>query len=434
METATAPAPAAPTIVHDRPAPKPLPAPTREIRVSTMAPSNPKPTPQPPPEPEPEEREVEAAPEKPATPPQEKSQREKIREKLEETANKKARQDAPPEPTPQPTPEPEKGKKVSPWKLLDAEKKARALAEQQLQEVKKGILPESDRKSIEERLTKAEQRAKELEDEIRFVDYQKSDEFKTKYRAPYEDAWKRAMTELSEITVPDGKGGERAVSTEDVLQLVNLPLGQARDIADERFGKFADDVMAHRKEIRRLFEAQSQALEEAKAKGGEREKMRQEEMQNFQRSAGTEISQTWQQLTEGLLADPKNGVFFKPRVAEEGKELSPEDAAWNDALEKGENLVKEAWSLNPLDKTIDSNKRKEIVAKHLAVWKRAAAFGAVKSENIRLQSLITSLQKELAEYKSTTPSTEGGRQPSGGGGGGDARSRLRSELAKFATK
>ena len=66
-----------------------------------------------------------------------------------------------------------------------------------------GVVPEQERTALTARVEKAEARAKELEDHIRYVDYEKSTEFKEKFDAPYVASWERAMSELSEITVTD---------------------------------------------------------------------------------------------------------------------------------------------------------------------------------------------------------------------------------------
>jgi len=210
-----------------------------------------------------------------------------------------ASQDSPEAPSPTNGEAPIDKKKVNPWKLVDEYKKKLADTEKNLLETKNSVVPDQERKTITERLTKAETRAKELEDHIRFVDYSKSEEFKTKYQDPYDKAWLRATSELKEINVTDpGSETPRAATPQDLLQLVNLPLGQARELANALFGDFADDVMAHRKEIRNLFEAQSTALEDAKKNGAERTKKQQEDWNNAQKDITNFVADTWKKANE----------------------------------------------------------------------------------------------------------------------------------------
>lgn len=306
-----------------------------------------------------------------------------------------------------------KGKKANPWKLYDAEKKARATAEQEVQRLKTSVVPEQERTAIMERVTKAEARAKELEDHIRFVSYEKSTEFKDQYQAPYEAAWQRATKELSEIAITDPiSNQQRAVTSQDILELVNMPLGKAREVADEVFGKFADDAMAHRKEIRGLFEKQNQALDDAKKNGGERERQRKEQSQKQSGEVSTFVQSAWKEANDSFLADPVNGEYFKPKEIKEGEQPTPDEKEWNDALERGYKLVDEAWKANATAPGLTPEQRKEIIKKNAAVRHRAAAFGPLKRENARMKKSMAALEKELSQYSESTPRA-GGREAGG---------------------
>lgn len=303
--------------------------------------------------------------------------------------------------------------KANPWKLFDAEKKARAAAEQEVQRLKTSVVPEQERTAIMARVEKAEARAKELEDHIRFVSYEKSTEFKDQYQAPYEQAWKRATMELSEIAVVDPiSGQQRAVTSQDILELVNLPLGKAREVADEMFGKFADDVMGHRKEIRGLFEKQNQALEDAKKNGGVREQQTREQYQKQQAALAQTVQQAWKEADEGFLSDKVNAQYFRPKTVEEGKEFTPEEKEWNEALERGFKLVDEAWGTNAMDPKLTPEQRAAAIKKNVAVRNRAAAFGPLKRLTKRLEAKIAQLEKDLQQYSGSTPNA-GGSVPNG---------------------
>jgi hypothetical protein len=308
---------------------------------------------------------------------------------------------AAPETTETPAVDPKTGKppKESPWKIIDGYKERLAKAERALLEAGKGGIP----KEVQERITKAEARAKELEDEIRFVNYEKSPEFKTKYGDPYDAAWKRAVAEVSEIPVNDN-GASRPATSQDILDLVNLPLGAARSLANERFGEFADDVMAHRKEIRGLFDQRQAALEEARKTGTQREQELQQQRQANQEKIVGEIKTEWQKANDEALADEKNGSFFKPIEGDEH---------WNQRLAKGFELVDRAFSENPEAPNLTPEQRKSIVRRHAAVRNRAAAFGPMKHKISTLETKLAELTKELEQFKGSEPAA-GGRQPSNG--------------------
>lgn len=317
-----------------------------------------------------------------------------------------------------------KAGKTNPWKLVDEFKGRAATLEKELAEVRKSIVPEHDRKALESRAQTAEARLKELEDEIRYVNYQKHPDFVKNYQQPYENAWKVATAELSEISIVDPTSQQQRPATpEDLMQLVNLPLGQARAIADQVFGPFADDVMAHRKEIRTLFEKQSQALKEAKEAGSLREQQQREQQEKTQSELSGQIRELWERSNNQLLEDPQIGSFFKPR---EG------DSDWNERLTKGFQLVDQAFSQNPTDPKLSPEQRAQVVRRHAAVRNRAAGWGAVKYENTKLRAQVEELTKELSQYKESTPPAQGTTSSATQAGPASAKDSVFGALRKLA--
>lgn len=317
-------------------------------------------------------------------------------------------------------------KKPSPWKMVEDYKGKLARAETELAEARKSVVPEQERKSFEERITKAEARAKELEQHLTFVDYSQTEEFKDKYVAPYEKAWGTVMSELKDITINDpGTGDPRAVTASDMLQIVNMPLGKARQVAQELFGDFANDVMTHRNQIRSLFDAQNTALEEAKKNGSERIKQAREQQMSQQSELSKTIAATWEQENQSMQKDERYGQFFTPREGDE---------QWNERLTKGYALVDKAFNENPRDPKLTPEERAKVIRRHAAVRNRAASWGAVRGENEILRAQVKSLTEELGQYKESEPGAAGDRRPALPGltGGGSAKDRLFSALKEKA--
>lgn len=296
-----------------------------------------------------------------------------------------------PEEKPKVTPatEPKDKKRVNPWKVVDEYKARVSDLEKQIADAKTTGLAEQEKKQLSERITALEQQVQAAENELRFTDYSKSQEFQEKYEKPYTDAWGRWMGELGELTVQTSEG-ERPIAPEDLLELVNLPLGKAREHANEVFGEFADDVMAARKEIRNLFDAQNKALADAKKNGAQRA---QEQQQSAQR-IHQEVSQTWTKANADIAADPKFGEFFKPMEGDEDG---------NTRLQKGFALADRAFSMNSLDPRLSPEQRAEVVRVHAAVRNRAAAFGRLVNQNRNLKSDVDRLKAELAKYQDAEP-------------------------------
>jgi hypothetical protein len=233
------------------------------------------------------------------------------------------------------------------------------------------------------------------------------------------------MAELGELTVAQSDGSERPLAPQDLLELVNLPLGKAREQANQIFGDFADDVMSARKEIRNLFEAQNKALDEARKNGAERDQKRQQEWTAAQETTKKQATELWNKINDEIIKDEKVGVYFKPI---EG------DTEGNERLKKGFDLADKAFSgLNAFDPRLTPEQRSEVIKIHAAVRNRCAAFGRLTYQNQKLQADLKSLQEELAKFKGAQPGAgEGARTQESTPHYSSAKEAVFSELRKYA--
>jgi hypothetical protein len=330
---------------------------------------------------------------------------------------------APPEAA-APSTEGGKGKKVSPWKLVDEYKGKLAKAEQEIATIKSSLVPEAERSKIEARVQAAEKRAAELDEHIKYVDYTKSTEFQQKFQAPYENAFKRAMSDLKDLSVPGADGTSiRPFGPEDLLQLVNMERGQARKVAEELFGSDAADVLAARLECRKLWDERETGLTEAKKSGNARIQQAQQQYRAAVEAITKATKQTWDTVNAGLLNDPEIGQFFKPRDG---------DQEWNQRLAKGFQLVDTAFSQDPRDPKLTPDQRSAVVKRHAAVRNRAAAWGAMRHDLTKALAQVKALEKKLGGYKTSTPPAAG-TTPSGGPGPElHGISRINATLDKLA--
>lgn len=316
-------------------------------------------------------------------------------------------------------------KKKNPWVLYrESEKKVKAL-ESQIVEAKSSSLAETERAQFQEKIEKSEAKLKEYEDEIRFKSFEKSPDFKRDYEVPYEKAWEKHVRDLRGVTVLDDAGASRPMEAKDILDLVNLELPDARKLATEKWGDFAQDAMSARKEIRDLFEKKTQALDEARKNGADREKTFQENAKKWRDNVQKQIKETWDTSNKAALEHPVNGEFFKPVEGDDTR---------NQLLGKGFALVDEAFGKNPNDPNLTPEERASIVKKHAAVRNRAAAFGPMKYLIAQLRKKLADLEKTAGEMRSSTPPAGGGTAGPGGGapGGGTARDRMRQAGDKYA--
>lgn len=319
---------------------------------------------------------------------------------------------------------PEDRKKVSPWKLVDQFKERATKAEARALELEKNVIPEAKRKETEERLSTYEKRMAEMQDDLRYFNAEKYDPDIIKANTEYVGAFNRALDELSELSVTDSATNQpRALNGNDIATLISLPLGEARKIADEVFGVFADDVMAHRKEIKTLLLAKTAKLEELKKNGSERDKQRQEQFQKMNGELAGHIKTAWEAENAAVLDHEKHGKFFKPR---EG------DADWNTRLERGYKLVDDAWAMNVNDPRLTKEQREMAVKKNVAVRNRAAAFEAIRLDFERLQAKYDAEHKKLEAYEKSTPGAGGTVPASAAPVAGGAFNQFRDKLRQLA--
>jgi len=379
-------------------------------------------------------------------PPKKGSAMERLMSDLRAKAKPQFYEESPPDPTPaapkpSATPEgaPQKGagepsqqapapaedkKSKNPWKLVDEYKGRAAKAESDLLELRKSGIDPAAKKGFEEEISKLRGQNDELERHIRYVDYQKSAEFKSKYKDPYEKAWDRAAKEVAEIMVGDAESGQqRRATVQDLYQVVVAPLNEARDIADNVFGKFADDVMAYRKEIRSLNDAQETALKEAKDNSINRDKEVQQQREQYLTKTAGEIKTLWDGANHEYSERQDLAFIFKPAETDE---------AHKGALKKGYDLVDKAFAVNSADPRLNADQRKEAVRMHAAVRMRAAGFGPLRLKHEAALAKIAELEKEVAAYKNTVPPVSGTNGETPPASGTKAWDRVRADLQKIA--
>ena len=327
----------------------------------------------------------------------------------------------PAKPVAQPAAAAPEDKKKNPWKLVDEWKAKYGTLESEYAKAKQSSLAEQERTEFRTKLEAVQKRADELETEIRFVNYEKSAEYQSKYEEPYKKAWARAGKELSEITVktPDG---ERVATVNDLAEIVNMPLGRARAVADEYFGPFADDIMGYRKEILGLLETKNAALEEAKTGSIKRDKERAEQQQRSMGEIANHIKTEWEKANQEFVTHEKYGEFFRPV---EG------DQEGNTRLAKGFELVDRAFNENPNDPRLSAEERAKIVRRHAAVRNRAASWGRLHANYDKAMTELAAIKKELDQYKGSIPSTAG-RQPAATTAPSSAREAVFGALRKLA--
>lgn len=402
---ATPPAPAAPK-APSTPAPSSFPAPgparagfyaaiEKKAQGATPTPAKPPEAPKPPtPKPAPKEVAKTEAAETPEVETDEFSDATSTPTEPKPAEEPKATETTAP---PKDAPKGKAGKEPGPWALKKMAEDRALTAERELEQYRKAA-PNAERlKEQQEKFQTIQKRNEELESEIRFVSYTKSKDFIKDYQKPLDEAWQTTMNDLAEIPVTDANG-TRALTVDDIAQLVYMPLARAKEEAVAKFGSFADDVMAARKEIRRLGDQREKAIEKAKVEATEREKQLTEQWQNHRATLKTEISTAWQEENDALKKHPKFGSYFSPTEGD-----SEEKAT----LEKGESLWKEAYAMNAADPKLTSEQRRSAIKKQAAQSQRSIAFGLMAKRLFKASARVKELEAKVAELEGGEPTVDG---------------------------
>jgi hypothetical protein len=317
--------------------------------------------------------------------------------------------------------EPEKPGKTSPWKLVESYKKSNAQLQQEIAELRTSMKPGELPKEHQDKFSAIEARNKELEDEIRHVNYSKSKEFAEQYQKPYEEAWVNAIADLKELVITNDDGSSRAATAQDLIALSNMPLGQARATAKAWFGDSADDVMAHRRTIRDLSDKQTKALEDSKTHGSERDQQRTAEMQAKHKARSEESAKVWAQVNAEAV---EKYEYLRPVEGETER---------NEKLEKATAFVDATLKTNISQaKTVEE--RDKIIKAHAALRNRAVGFSVLKHENQSLKSKVAELEKAIAEFQASEPTNGGPKsQPNGEHGGGDEMGAAMGRMSNYVT-
>lgn len=250
-------------------------------------------------------------------------------------------------------------------------------------------------KAFQDKLADMEKRHAQLQEELKFTSYERSDDYKEKYLTPMTKAWQSAFEDVSQITIEDDSGSQRKATEQDFEILVRMPIQQAATKARELFGDLSTEVMAHRRRIIELNTSRQEALETYRKQGAEREQ---------QTAAHHESSRkARQELFESTVkeAPEKFPELFAPVEGdEEGNALLESGNKLADMVFKGAQGISEEAK----------------VKADAEVRNRAAAFGRQVYLNKRLKEENASLKEKLKAFEESEPAggdpgrTEEGRE------------------------
>lgn len=296
-------------------------------------------------------------------------------------------------PKPGDTVTPQKSKKPADF-LREELTKTTAERDQFKAEIEKLKAPKEDpeKKALTEKLEAETKRREELEQEMRFTNYEKSPEYKEKFEKPYTDAWNAGRSWVSQLKVTDAEGNSRLATAQEFDTLMNLSFTDPDRASEEvaaLFGNKSASVISHMLDVQKASRAATEASEMYRKQGSEREQQSVE----FRKALEKKVSDRWLEHKKPDSIPDKWKPFLTPKDG---------DDDGNKMLEAGYRKFDEAMGLDARKARTESE-REEILGKTAAQRHLAANARRLIKWVEQRDALIVDLQKELAAFKTSEP-------------------------------
>lgn len=276
-------------------------------------------------------------------------------------------------------------------------------AEARIKELEAKVGDGSQLTKVQQMHEAAQKRIAELEEAIKFSDYEKSPEYKEKYHAPFVEAYSAGRNKVGSLkviersTVDEATGEKRITqpgrkaTPEDFDALMRVSDdGEAAMMADQLFGPMANLVMYHREKVLDLNGSRAKAIEDFRKQGGEREQQFAAQTQAMQERAKQIYHQAVQTGVE------KHPQWFKPEDGDDqGKQM----------IEKGLANVDLLFSDNKLAP-------EQLAVAHAALRNMAGHFPYLALKLHRVSAERDALREELKQYKESEPTKPSSERPS----------------------
>lgn len=288
---------------------------------------------------------------------------------------------------------------------------------------------------LTETLKQREERLAAVEQELRYTNFEASQEFKEKYWAPYEKSYQDGRNLAGELLVKEKKDDlgetlqESRVGTADDFDRIVSEANTARaaQLAQDMFGEVQGaEIMRARREVLKLNAAKEEAKEKYKKEGGEIFKQRQEQVQVHQAAAA-------KAFRDGIKAGTDKYPQWFGEV--EG------DAELNAKLAQGKAFAEACFSgkIKNADGTERQLTTQELAQRQAAMYNQASAFQKLVLEGKRQAEKIKELEAKLKEFEESQPGPgDGQREPTGGrepadNGPKGGRNAIASRMSRFVT-
>jgi len=258
-----------------------------------------------------------------------------------------------------------------------------------------------DIKKLTEQLETERKARIELEQEMRFTNYERSPEYKEKYQQPYDEAWNAGRETVSKLKWTDAEGNAQPATTQHfdaLMQQYFADPDKAAETVAQLFGPKAAFITPHMAEVAKAARAAQAAIETYRKNGSEREKQGAELRSNFLKTVHSE----WSERQKPDFIPEKYRPMLTPK---EG------DDEGNRLLENGYKKFDEVMRQDARTPGLTKEKRQEILDASAAQRHLAANARRLMHWNQIKDAKIAELEKALADYQKS--------EPGAGDGGGE---------------
>lgn len=285
-------------------------------------------------------------------------------------------------------------------KAYDETKGKVATLEKELADLKAKPAEDPEKKKLGETLAERDKRLAALEEEMRYTNYEKSQDYQDKYWKPFESAYNAGRQKAAALKAVNADTGEtRQGAAEDFDTLMKITDDDAAaDKAYELFGQKAPMVLWHREKVQDLNGQRVNALDTFRKEGTARDQQRAEQHSQSQK----QLASQWEAETKGAVE--KYPQWFKP------VEGDAEDAKF---LGRGMELADAAFNGGVIRDAETGQFKKlgadELMKLHAAMRNKAGAFDALVHRLGKATKELKAAQTRLKEFEKSEPGAGDGR-------------------------
>lgn len=287
-------------------------------------------------------------------------------------------------------------------------------------------------KSLSEERDKLRGDLDKLHEELKYSNYERSEEYKSKWEEPFIDAYQSGRAKIKALKVNNLETGEARQGAEaDFDAVMSAPTEEAAaEMIESMFGTGARAHMVTlaREKVLDINSQRTKAIEDFRQNGSAREKQATE----FYSKLSKEVAYVWEQSIKAEAVPEKHKSFILPKGNDEAGQ--PLDAEGDSALEAGYKSFDRSAGEDARDPNLTPEQRSAVVGRAAAIRHRAAAYPRLIKWLEQRDARIADLEQSLAAYQTSEPGAgDGDRGEEKVAAGGSTMDSIMSQMERKGT-